>query len=102
MDKFIKKIIFGRTIQAAFQRGNIYANSNSLSKKDKDELKKSIKDELEKISNNYINNIPENKKTGKFGGHNTNFLKRVRKREVSSFREGPGACISVKRCWYSL
>jgi hypothetical protein len=59
MDKFIKKIILGRTIQAAFQRGNVYANSNSLSKEDKDELKKSIKDELEEISNNYTNNISE-------------------------------------------
>lgn len=57
MDEFIKKIILGRTIQAAFQRGNVYAPN--LSEKDKNDIKNSIKDELEKITNNYIKNISE-------------------------------------------
>jgi len=57
MDEFIKKIILGRTIQAAFQRGNVYAPN--LSKKDKNDLKNSIKGELEKIANNYIKNVSE-------------------------------------------
>lgn len=60
MDEFIKKIILGVSIQAAFQRGNIYA-SPTLRDKDRKELKNSIKEELQKISRDYINTISEKK-----------------------------------------
>ncbi|MBL7075737.1 hypothetical protein ISS37_10930 [candidate division KSB1 bacterium] len=57
MNEFIEKIIIGRTIQAAFQRGKVYAED--LSKKDRTELKKSIKEELKKIAKNYTNSVSE-------------------------------------------
>jgi hypothetical protein len=57
MDEFIKKIILGRTIQAAFQRGKVYRYG--LNQKQKEWLKNSIKEELEKISSKYINEVSE-------------------------------------------
>ncbi len=57
MNKFIENIILGRTIQAAFQRGYVYAPN--LSEKHKNDIKDSIKDELKKIANSYIKNISE-------------------------------------------
>ncbi|GAH57345.1 unnamed protein product, partial [marine sediment metagenome] len=58
MDKFIGKIIQGRTIQAAFQRGKVYANN--ITQKERVDLKKSIKEELKKIAKKYINPVSEN------------------------------------------
>ena len=57
MDEFIEKIIIRRTIQAAFQRGKVYANN--ISKKDQIRLKESLRDELKKITKKYANSIPE-------------------------------------------
>ena len=59
MDEFIKKIILGRTIQAAFQRGKVYPDG--LSQKAKDDLKNSIKEELVRISGKYVNEVSEEK-----------------------------------------
>jgi len=57
MDEFIKKIILGRTIQAAFQRGKVY--KDGLDRKEKYELKSSIKKKLEQMASRYINEVSE-------------------------------------------
>ena len=48
MDEFIKKIILRNTINAAFQRGKVYANN--LSSNDKTTLKNAIKTKLKELS----------------------------------------------------
>lgn len=58
MDSFIERIILGRTIQAAFQRGNVYAEA--VPRKDRISLKESIEEELRGIAQGYTNNVSEN------------------------------------------
>ncbi len=55
MDEFIEKIILGKTIQAAFQRGEVYAEG--IPRKSRIALHKSIKEELKRMASNYYNNF---------------------------------------------
>lgn len=57
MDEFIEKIVIGRTIQAAFQRGKVY--KPNLKKQHKEEVKESIRGELRRLAQIYNGNITE-------------------------------------------
>ena len=57
MDAFIKKIILRSSIQAAFQRGSVYAVN--ISTGERDLLKESIKRELEEFTESYSITVSE-------------------------------------------
>lgn len=79
MDEFINKIVLAVTIQAAFQRGTVYASS-TLRNKDRKELKDNIKKELKKISRKYINKVSEEEHIGNIKGLADRIGKKHRKK----------------------